>query len=149
MKGVLINETFIFSILWGSNMKKISQVLRETTIPQVTGNYIQFDDNKELVGKCALGILACESPNEKLHLDYLHREVGIADGLLKTYGVEPMGVMIHLSSPNDKVLGFTVLDGTDVFKNNMMIGQIIVMLNDMWKLTFEEIGEFLEVTFDL
>lgn len=133
-------------------MKKISQVLRETTVQQITGTYIRFDSDGEFEGKCALGVLACGSPDKSLHLDYDNREVGVADKLLETYGIEPMGKMIYISNPNDNDCGFTVLEDRDLSylsKDNMMIGEIIVTLNDMWELTFDEIAEFLEVTFDL
>ena len=108
-----------------------------------------FNDKGELEGKCALGVLACESPDESVHLNMSHKVVGHADGLLETYDIEPMGNMIYLSYPDEDVEGFTILDKETVTQVNMAIGQIIVRLNDSWGLTFKEIADFLETTFDL
>ena len=48
---------------------KISQILTETTTPQITNNLIKFrDGTDEVIGKSALGVLACESDDSSVHL---------------------------------------------------------------------------------
>ena len=48
---------------------KISQILSETTTPQITNHLIKFKDGtKEMIGKSALGVLACESDDPFVHL---------------------------------------------------------------------------------
>jgi len=119
---------------------KISQVLKDTKIHQIHGHFIDFDLNGELLGKCALGILACESPDETLHLSKYNRG-GLWDNfdrLFKSYGVEDIKGLPQPSIYN----GWS-------FSTTSTLTDIIMHLNDTKELTFKQIGEFLEVTFDL
>ena len=116
---------------------KISQILKETTIPQITNHLIKFrDDTKEVIGKSALGVLACESDDPLLHLSREKLFVSHFQ-ILESYGIK-----------DEKV--YPYLTGNDFFWNyNSELSLIIKRLNDSYNFTFKEIGEFLEVTFDL
>ena len=89
-------------------------------------------------GKCALGVLACESGDPSLKLNKVRQFVDDVDDILHAYGVT-----------NEE---FPYLDNFSLqwdFEDEMRLSKIIVNLNDEWKFTFKEIAEFLEVTFDL
>jgi len=116
---------------------KISRILKETAIPQITNNLIKFrDDTKEVIGKSALGVLACESDDPLLHLSREKLFVSHFQ-ILESYGIK-----------DEKV--YPYLTGNDFFWDyNSELSLIIKRLNDSYNFTFKEIGEFLEVTFDL
>lgn len=119
---------------------KISQILKETNIHQITGALIKFDDNDELIGKCALGVLACESKDKSIHLS--SNIVSVAwDKILESYGIN-----IHETYPSIYLHGGWCFDNDDT---GMSIHIIIIELNDRFMFTFKEIGEFLEVTYGL
>ena len=116
---------------------KISQILKETTIPQITNHLIKFKDNTdEVVGKSALGVLACESDDPAVHLN---REKLFASHyeILQSYGIR-----------EEKVYPYLMGDDFS-WDYNAEISLIIKTLNDSHNFTFKEIGEFLDVTFDL
>jgi len=116
---------------------KISQILKETTIPQITNHLIKFkDDTKEMIGKCALGVLACESDDPFVHLS-IERLFVSHNQILGSYGIKDEKVYPYLTR-NDFSWDY-----------NSNISLIIRTLNDSYNFTFKEIGEFLEVTFDL
>lgn len=121
---------------------KISQVLKETKVPQITGRLIRFNDiTDEFVGKCALGVLACESgdPNLKLNKD----KIGVDYGdIIKAYGIEDERIYPLPHSPN-----IVSPEKTWDYSMSVNLATIIMRLNDLHKLTFKQIGEFLEVTF--
>ncbi len=88
-----------------------------------------------------MGVLACESGVEELKLGLEVRNVGY-DKILLAYGV----------NADEKFPAITSYTGSDEFwdfENEDLLLNIIVKLNDWYRLTFKEIGEFLEVTFDL
>lgn len=132
---------------------KPSEILRNTTTPQICGDLIKFKKydrvngevimrkEPEFLGKCALGVLACESGKENLQLS-LKREFVPYEDILSAYGIEMEKVYPHMSIfPDDgKVWDFT----SEVL---MSLDGIIIRLNDTYELTFKEIAEFLEVTF--
>ncbi len=135
---------------------KISQVLKETEIPQVTGDLIKFNFvssgqgedweghyTDEMIGKCALGVLACESNDPTIHLSFKRRSVSY-DRILETYGIKDEGIYPLLKSPtnNDDIPMWD-------WEEDSRLSYIIIKLNDRYNFTFKEIGEFLEVTFDL
>ena len=118
-------------------MYKISQILIESTTPQITNRLIKFKDGtNEVIGKSALGVLACESDDASVHLSreklfVSHNEI------LKSYGIK-----------DEKV--YPYLKGNDFdWDYNSELSLIIKTLNDSFNFTFKEIGEFLDVTFDL
>lgn len=132
---------------------KPSEILRNTSTPQITGDLIKFKKYEksgtdiiklkepELLGKCAMGILACDSGKKNLQLS-LKREFVPYEDILSAYGIEMEKVYPHMSIfPDDgKVWDFT----SEVL---MSLDGIIIRLNDTYELTFKEIAEFLEVTF--
>ena len=137
------------------NMKP-SEILRSTTTPQITGDLIKFKKYEyvggeshrlaipEFLGKCALGVLACESGKSNLKLDIDNDFVSYED-ILEAYDIDTEKVYPNMSTLPDK-------DGNIWdFKNDelMSIDGIIIRLNDTYELTFKEIADFLEVTFDL
>jgi len=116
---------------------KISQILTETTTPQITNQLIKFrEGTDEVIGKSALGVLACESDDPSVHLN---REKLVVSHyqILESHGIK-----------DEKV--YPYLTGNDFFWNyNSELSRIIKTLNDSHNFTFKEIGEFLNVTFDL
>lgn len=65
-------------------MKKISQILKESKIHQITGDLIEFDDFGKLLGKCAMGVLACESGKKELKLCFGNESVQLKEILMET-----------------------------------------------------------------
>jgi len=116
---------------------KISQILMESTTPQITNHLIKFrDGTKEVIGKSALGVLACESDDPLVHLSRERLFVSHSQ-ILESYGIK-----------DEKV--YPYLAGNDFFWDyNSELSSIIKTLNDSYNLTLKEIGEFLYVTFDL
>ena len=116
---------------------KISQILMETTISQITNHLIKFrDDTKEVIGKSALGVLACESNVSSVHLSRERLFVSHSE-ILASHGI------------NDEKV-YPYLTGNDFsWDYNSELSLIIKTLNDSYNFTFKEIGEFLDVTFDL
>lgn len=123
---------------------KISQVLRESTTPQVTGSLIKFNfETKEFMGKCALGEMACKSGKPELELSSTRHYVDTND-IFDAYDIPlelrrglPLFIYNHST---EKV---------NIIYNNSFLYTTIVFLNDIMKLTFKEIADFLEVTYDL
>jgi hypothetical protein len=126
---------------------KISQILRETTTPQIYGAQIKFDDDENLKGKCAIGVLACESgvPELKLGIDKTYANYS---QILGAYGLRDEDIYPHLLY-NDALNKKHGEFGWNFEFNNMSISAIIIILNDSHHFTFKEIADFLEVTFDL
>jgi len=116
---------------------KISQILMETTTPQITNYLIKFrDGTEEVIGKSALGVLACESNDPSVHLSRERLFVSHNE-ILKSYGIK-----------DEKV--YPYLKGNDFdWDYNSELSLIIKTLNDSYNFSFKEIGEFLDVTFDL
>ena len=116
---------------------KISQILMESTTPQIAKNLIEFrDSTNEVIGKSALGVLACESDDQSVHLSRERLFVSHNE-ILKSYGIK-----------DEKV--YPYLKGNDFdWDYNAEVSLIIKTLNDSYNFTFKEIGEFLKITFDL
>lgn len=124
-------------------MKKMSTVLIETTIQRVSHQFIQFDkDSGDLIGKCAMGVLGCESTDKACHLDKDHHSLwNQFDIMFRSYGINPeeFNQIPHVSSFDDKVY----------FSETMTLDSQIIQMSDSGRWTFKEIGEFLEVTYNL
>lgn len=124
---------------------KISQILKESHTPQVQGDLIKYDfDTGEFEGKCALGVLACESGDSFLKLSKDHQNVQY-DAILNAYGIadEAYPMLVHPKLYSSKETGWDFNDQT------YLLSHIIIRLNDTFNFSFKEIGEFLEETFDL
>ena len=116
---------------------KISQILKDSSTPQITKHLIKFrDGTKEVIGKSALGVLACESDDSSVHLSK-DRLFASHNDILQSFGIKDEKVYPYLSG-DDFSLDY-----------NSELSLIIKTLNDLHKLSFKEIGEFLDVTFDL
>jgi len=116
---------------------KISQILTETITPQITKHLIKFrDGTNEVIGKSALGVLACESVDSSLHLSKERLFVSHFQ-ILESYGIKDEKVYPYLTGTNFN------------WGYNSELSNIIKTLNDSHNFTFKEIGEFLYVTFDL
>ncbi|MBA4718258.1 MAG: hypothetical protein HRO68_03845 [Nitrosopumilus sp.] len=116
---------------------KISQILKDSSTPQITNHLIKFrDGTKEVIGKSALGVLACESDDPSVHLSRERLFVSHSQ-IMNSYEIK-----------DEKV--YPYLTGNDFsWDYNSELSLIIKRLNDLHNLTFKEIGEFLDVTFDL
>ena len=114
---------------------KISQILKDSSTPQITTHLIKFrDGTKEVIGKSALGVLACESDDPSVHLSKERLFVSHSQ-IMNSYGIK-----------DEKV--YPYLTGNDFsWDYNSELSLIIKRLNDSYNLTFKEIGEFLDVTF--
>lgn len=124
-------------------MKKISQILKESKIPQITGDLIRFNwISGKFEGKCALGVLACESGDPHLKLNKENNWVAYST-ILKAYGIEDLAIYPYLDINNSNY------PEPWNFKIESNLSGIIMRLNDSYDLTLKEIGEFLEVTFNL
>lgn len=134
---------------------KPSQILRETTIPQIRSRLIRFGgvDGDEIMGKCAMGVLACESGNPDLKLAKMHQCIEY-EAIFEAFGIAKEDqYMPHINvnlincdpeySDDDRYSDLWDFDKT------YPIHFIVTSLNDNLHFTFDEIAEFLEVTFDL
>ena len=124
-------------------MIKISQILRETNIQQIQNAYIRFIDG-ELEGKCALGVLACESGVADLKLGRDNVSVNSTD-ILEAYDIKDILITQLLFGSKNYDIDINWDFGCEIHR----ISDVIVILNDRYDYTFEEIADFLEVTFDL
>jgi len=128
---------------------KISQILRETKIHKITGDLIRFKrdknfkDTEELEGKCALGVLACESPDKNIHLSK-NKPFKPFREIIESYGLDNERLYPFLGNPLNLRYKYTWS-----WEDHQALSDIIIQLNDGYKLNFKEIAEFLEVTFDL
>ena len=134
---------------------KPSEILRSATTPQITGDLIKFQKYETVggethrlaqpifLGKCALGVLACDSGNSYLQLS-IDKDYVSYEAILEEYDIDTEKVYPHMSvfQNAENVWDFT----SEVL---MSVDGIIIRLNDTYELTFKEIAEFLEVTFDL
>ncbi len=109
----------------------------KSTTPQITKHLIKFrDSTNEVIGKSALGVLACESDDTSVHLSKERLFVSHSQ-ILISHGIK-----------NEKV--YPYLTGNDFsWDYNSELSLILKTLNDSHNLTFKEIGEFLDITFDL
>ncbi len=135
-------------------MKKISTVLRETDVHQIRGHLVMFDDLGNMEGKCALGVLSCET--------------GIPAMQLVEHGLRPMlrDILAAYGIPDEEQIGYPNIgykyqdnikpgetyayEMTDLDFNRMhSISDQIITLNDCFGYTFKQIADFLETTYDL
>ena len=108
------------------------------------GDLVRYDVTGKMEGKCAMGVLACGSGVKELKLSEDNMEINDYSDILEAYGIEKEDVYPRFDDNyND--------DERDVWdwRGNSSISAIIVKLNDNWNFSLKEIGEFLEVTFDL
>jgi len=127
---------------------KISQVLRETEVPKIKFRLISFNDDGEFEGKCAMGVLACESKVEDLKLSKDKTHVSYTD-IINAYKIPKHmngGVLPYIWKPSR---GKIHVDFFENEKNQQWLSEQIITLNDSLGLSFKEIGEFLEVTYGL
>lgn len=116
-------------------IRKIAGELRTTETTQIKGALSKFDDEDQLIGKCALGVLTCkfyekltsEHPNG--HVD--DSEIEYCDILLAS-GIECEFIE---DLPNEWD------------EDNSDLSGVICHLNDRAQLTFKEIADYLETTF--
>lgn len=138
--------------------KKISQILKESTVPQINGSLIGYTTlAHDVVGKCALGVLACESGNPDLKLDMDNRGFlggfPITHRILQAYDVPPE--YLDITNPILPSISFVKYnhDAPPMphisWDSPTTLSYMILNLNDKGGLTLKEIGEFLEVTFNL
>lgn len=123
-------------------IRRIAKALRNTDVKQITSALAKFDNEKNLIGKCALGVLSCEYYRKITHennydVDY--------NEILRACGVPDEWVNNIL--PNSCY--FTSKDSFYLDEANWchQLSDMIPSLNDREKLTFDEIAEFLETTF--
>lgn len=120
-------------------MKKMSQVLRETTINQIQCSLIKFDSENNIIGKCALGVLACESGDTDLKLSINQTAVPYYR-IVKAYDTGLDNELPYLSARSLNLqFNHKVYHGVDDY---------IYRLNDAG-LTFEQIADFLETNLGL
>jgi len=130
------------------NKTKISTILKESTVHQVTGRLIKFKggDIGELVmdGKCAMGVLSCEDGNPLHKLDVEHHTSEHTDNILREYNIpdDLLGNLPYIHQNIDLEPDIDYGVGIPLHKE-------IIFLNDRLHLTFDQIAEFLEVTYDL
>ena len=134
------------------NTTKISTILKQTIIPQIQGGLIDFDDNKEMIGKCALGVLACEDGNEKHKLSFTRNSGNITHDILNEYDI-PEDIREMVPTIKSGYSDGSLLDEEkeviiDYDRDTTLTYEIMV-LNDTFGLDFEQIAEFLEITYDL
>ena len=127
---------------------KISHILRETTIQQIYGSLIRYDENNyELEGKCVLGVLACESGNPEYKLDMKHNGTELTQTILDQYPNIPKDLLRNLPALG-RIFEDVITYDFD-FDDTQSLTYQIMTLNDSMKLSFDQIAEFLEVTYDL
>lgn len=120
-------------------MKGIATILRETDIKKIEGRLIRFDpETGEVEGKCALGVISCEAglplgSNYKDHptWEQILKKVGVSSDILN-------GTIPAVAPPS---FGDSGLDYVE------FLSYYIINLNDNFKLTFNEIADWIETTF--
>lgn len=135
-KGVKVAETYEEELTRKLDDKKfysaiqlMANILKETTIPKITGHLIKFDLNDVLVGKCVLGVISCET-GVKLSPDNTMTDY---KDILRLAGVPESWINVHF--PSESFADYKLFD-------------ILVNLNDEDKdMTFCQIGEYLETNF--
>lgn len=134
------------------NTTKISQVLKETTISQIKGSLIIFNNNKEMAGKCALGVLACEDGNEKHKLSFTSSSRNITHDILNEYDIpeDIRGLVPSIRSGySDGSLPDNEKSVNIDYDRDTTLTYEIMVLNDTFGLDFKQIAEWLEITYDL
>lgn len=121
-------------------MQPLHSVPKNATITQCTNTLIDTNGRK-----CAMGVLSCALNSEKYTL--------VVEKMLDdTYNLDFLNSILgEYGINNDDVLPYLGRFGGFDFdcESYMRLTNIIVSLNDYYNLTFKQIGEFLEVTFDL
>ncbi len=130
---------------------KPSQILRETTIPQIKRRLIKFRNGGKVAGKCAMGVLACECGNPDLKLSPENETVHYED-IFEAFGIKEEDQYMpnlnsHIYKDDDRI----ILNYDDMwdFDKHYPLHFVVTALNDNYGLSFDEIADFLEVTFDL
>lgn len=119
-------------------LRQIIDVLRASEVPQVIIHLVKFDANDKVIGKCALGVLACESGRPELKLDSRNQTIDHSD-ILEAYGCD---------HEKYDLFRYSILDEKfDTDSSIIPLTEIIWRLNDVERLTFKEIADFLETTF--
>ncbi len=122
------------AISFTNAIKNIAHILHTTNIRQITGRLIEFREHN-LVGKCALGVISCESGlvldegSSGHSFEKILSAAGIPDEYLELY--------FPYSDASD-------WDGGD---HLCRIGDVIISLNDGLNYDFHEIAEYLETTY--
>ncbi len=119
-------------------MKGIATILRETEVPKIEGKLVKFDTKGEIEGKCALGVISCEvglplSSNYKDHPTWekILRKAGVSSDILD-------GTIPAVAPPSFADGGLDYVE---------FLSYYIINLNDNFKLTFNEIADWIETTF--
>jgi len=114
-------------------IQNMVSALRETKVKQITGRLSKFNANGDLLGKCALGVLTC-----KFHIPTTMDNQGDIRhcDIIKKCGVP--NKWLNIPFPYSDMIKY---DGVCSFS------YVIFHLNDTYKLTFEQIADYLETTF--
>jgi len=125
-------------------MKGLATILRETNIPKIEGRLVRFDTEGEVEGKCALGVISCEvglplGSNYKDHptWEQILRKAGVSSDILD-------GTIPAVAPSSFSDTGFGSKGGLDYVE---FLSYYIINLNDNFKLTFNEIADWIETTF--
>jgi len=117
-------------------LDKICYPLEHPKYPQIKQRLVEYDDNGEIIGKCARGEIACQN--------------NISTDFWKTI-LTPED-FIKLGVPCDFAVSdyLPFLDTTPDFdlEINSSIGDYIICMNDTLDFTEPEIAEFLRTTFE-
>lgn len=129
-------------------VETICNSLRNTKIPQIFGDLIKFDNDDNLIGKCALGVIACDVglPLSIENMSYSYDKIMEYSGVpeeLERFKNKLLPVIDYLQGCG--VYHVDSLDLEDSSKNSML-STTIYSLNDAG-LTFSEIADWLEITF--
>ena len=122
------------AISFTNAIKNIAYILHTTNIRQITGRLIEFN-NHNLVGKCALGVISCESglvldeDNSTHSFEKILSAAGIPDEYTNLY--------------------FPFLDGSDWEngEHSCRISDVIISLNDGQKYDIHQIADYLHTTY--
>lgn len=126
-------------------LDNIVSILSSTDVPQITGKLISFDEHDNMIGKCALGVISCEvgiplmnRGDNEVSYNRILSKANVPSELNGVQDVLP-SLYIYTTSKGVESVFFNECTTTD-------LASYIYLLNDNG-LSFNEIAEFLEVTF--
>lgn len=146
-------DRFILRLLYCITMRKISEVLKNSKAHQITGGLVKPDnmsyvDNSPIMGYCALGVLACEQHNFKNYGMFRKWYEKLIAPCLTGEGDKYNNILLEYNVPTD-LLQTNYQDELDFAFGRSGLQDLIYHLNDAEEMTFEQIGEFLEICLDL
>jgi len=119
-------------------MKGIATMLRETDVPKIEGRLVRFDTEGEVEGKCALGVISCEAG---LPLGSDYQDHPTWEQILRKAGVSSDILDGAIPAVAPQSFGDSGLEYVE------FLSYYIINLNDNFKLTFNEIADWIETTF--